>query len=309
MKNSVVVVVVTFNRKKLLFKCVKSLLKSKGNYIKKILIIDNNSTDGTYEYLNSCKLFDNTLIDYKLLKKNIGGAGGFHYGIKYALDFKSDWIWVMDDDAEVYCNTLHNLLINQDVYYSGLAGLQIGIDKLPQFSHRGFFDQNQPYPLPIKEEAINNYQEIDYSSFVGLLINSLAVLKIGLPRKDFFIWFDDLEYCMRLKNFGPIMYVPTSKILHKDNQTSLKAKLFFNKKIISVPSGMHWKFILGFRNFIFINRIYFKKSFFWFIFMLFKKIVKVILFDEYNLIIIFYYFHAWLQAVGLVKFNNNLLRK
>ena len=78
--NVVVAIVVTYNRCELLRECIEHLKKSE--YQADILIVDNASTDGTAqmvsEYVNNMDVF------YTNTGANIGGAGGFNYGIKRA---------------------------------------------------------------------------------------------------------------------------------------------------------------------------------------------------------------------------------
>ena len=94
---NVLSIVVTYNRKKLLEECILAL-KSQENFKTDILIIDNASTDGTEEMVK--KKFSNDVI-YQNTGSNLGGAGGFNFGIKKSFDLgkEYDYLWVMDDDT------------------------------------------------------------------------------------------------------------------------------------------------------------------------------------------------------------------
>lgn len=106
-------VVVTYNRKEILLKNIESLLKQTCSSKLDILIIDNASTDGTVDYIYSyIKL--NRLI-YKNTGKNLGGAGGFNYGIKEAYSMGYKYIWIMDDDTIPKIDALEKLL-DADAY-------------------------------------------------------------------------------------------------------------------------------------------------------------------------------------------------
>ena len=82
---SVAAVVVTYNRKQLLKECIEALLAQKAKHLR-IFIIDNASTDGTEEYVKG--LIDGERVVYLNTGENLGGAGGFCFGIKEAM--KSD---------------------------------------------------------------------------------------------------------------------------------------------------------------------------------------------------------------------------
>ena len=109
MNNKIATVVVTFNRKDSLLKNIK-LLINQTTKIDKIFIIDNASTDGTYEILNENEILKRKDIEYIRLEENLGGSAGFYEGIKLAYEKKYDWIWGMDDDAYPNKNALQQLI-------------------------------------------------------------------------------------------------------------------------------------------------------------------------------------------------------
>jgi GT2 family glycosyltransferase len=107
---TVVAVVVTYNRKVLLAECLTALL-SQSYQIEKIVLVNNACTDGTLNYLQEQGFLINDKIDCQSMVNNIGGAGGFHFGMKAAMKYNPDWIWIMDDDTIPYENSLEALLI------------------------------------------------------------------------------------------------------------------------------------------------------------------------------------------------------
>lgn len=77
----VVAVVVTYNRKKLLEENIKALLEQEDKDFD-ILIVDNSSTDGTQEMVEKYKT---DKLKYINTGKNLGGAGGFNFGVRQAI--------------------------------------------------------------------------------------------------------------------------------------------------------------------------------------------------------------------------------
>lgn len=198
------VVVVTYNRKKLLKECIESLLNQTYNY-NKVILIDNDSNDGTYEMLIENQFIENKRIEYIKLDKNIGGAGGFYEGLKKSYLDGADWSWIMDDDTIPEEDALEELVKyvseNKSKKISYLSSYVYGLD-------------NNPSNKPIFIDKSKN--EISGATFVSLLINNDAISKIGLPMKDYFIWGDDTEYTLRLTRFyGPAYFVDKSRVLHK----------------------------------------------------------------------------------------------
>ena len=106
MTKKVVAVVVTYNRKKLLEECINALLMQTYSPLD-ILIIDNASTDGTNKLVAE---FSNSRVKYVNTGKNLGGAGGFQFGVKEAAKRNYDYLWLMDDDSIPTLGALSTLM-------------------------------------------------------------------------------------------------------------------------------------------------------------------------------------------------------
>ena len=210
-------VIVTYNRKQLLVECINSILQQTIN-VNNIIVVDNNSNDGTDELLQENNLMDK--ITYKKLTKNIGGAGGFNFGIGESLKDIYDWVWIMDDDSIPTKTALEELLnaqsILKDENISFLCSKVIGMNNeemnLPLISER---NTENGYPIWMKY-LDKSIVEVKAATFVSVLIKTEAVKKVGLPWKEFFLWGDDIEYTLRLnKYFGPGYVVGKSIVIHK----------------------------------------------------------------------------------------------
>ena len=90
------VLIITYNRLALLKESSQAGLGQTWNSFD-ILVIDNHSTDGTWEYLQALEGKDS--ISFLRLGQNTGGSGGFHIGIRAALCRGYSHIWLMDDDT------------------------------------------------------------------------------------------------------------------------------------------------------------------------------------------------------------------
>ena len=106
-KIMVTAVVVTYNRKALLEKVIRSLLAQTVE-IGRIIIVNNGSTDGTGEWL-AAEYGNDPRFDV-VTQENVGGSGGFYRGIQEASKEECDWIWCMDDDVFPRENCLETLL-------------------------------------------------------------------------------------------------------------------------------------------------------------------------------------------------------
>ena len=211
-------VVVTYNRKKLLIECIESIL-NQSYKVNKLILIDNASTDGTYEELEKRKILKNSSVFYKRLEKNIGGAGGFYEGIKEARKDDADWIWIMDDDTIPNKDCLEKLVESLNIIKGKigfLASAIYGVDnecmnvaQISEFKGKNGILQWHEY---IKDGIVG----IDSATFVSILINGDATKKIGLAVKDYFIWGDDTEYTLRVtRKYGRAYLVGKSIAIHK----------------------------------------------------------------------------------------------
>lgn len=210
MNKKVVAVVVTYNRKELLKEAIIALMNQRYRDLQ-VLVIDNNSSDGTKEFISD--LVDNIKVFYMNTGKNLGGSGGFNYGIKEAMKMDSDYIWIMDDDCIVKENALMELLkfaqsVNDDFgYLSSYVEWKDGTPCKMNVQRSGLKSSITDFGA--------NGQEIQLASFVSLFIRPQVVEEVGLPIKDFFIWGDDWEYTYRISKKYKCYYVADSVVTHK----------------------------------------------------------------------------------------------
>ena len=113
----ILAVVVTHNREALLKRCIHNL-DNQSRPPDEILVIDNNSTDGTNQFLQKQE------INF-IKQENLGSAGGWFTGIKYGLLHNYDLCWLMDDDGFPDSNSLFLLEESYDKKYSCLSSLVV----------------------------------------------------------------------------------------------------------------------------------------------------------------------------------------
>src|SRR3954471_9716899 len=98
-------IVVTYNRAELLRECLTAL-ERQSRPVDRILVIDNDSGDGTPDVVRS----GHPSAELVELGENRGGAGGFHEGTRRAYEDGFDWLWLMDDDTIPTETALEELL-------------------------------------------------------------------------------------------------------------------------------------------------------------------------------------------------------
>lgn len=237
--NSYLSVIVTYNRKDKLKKAIECLKKQTFKP-EKIIIIDNASTDGTQDILKDYK--NDNLVKCVRLEENLGGAGGFYYGVKEALNYDVDYFALSDDDAWYQEDYFENMRKASQIHPDVKAFIGMSKDiNTGDYVKQGadVVDWNT---LEFKE---TQREFCDTVTFCGFVISKEVVEKIGLPRKDFFIWQDDREYGLRAGKETKIEFVKEAILLHNEKRD--------RNGLVPV-----WKNYYGFRNSIVLRQLYAK---------------------------------------------------
>lgn len=213
-QNNVAVVVVTYNRLELLRQCVQALRNQSAAC--DILIVDNASTDGTARWLGS-----QTDLNYRNTGSNLGGAGGFNFGMRWAVEAGYNYVWVMDDDTLPQPNALEKLLEADAVLkqnYGWLSSVVLWTDGSECKMNRQKLKKNYYEYLPLLKYGL---VQAEQATFVSLFLRSETIRRFGLPIKEFFIWGDDIEFTRRIAVRGglPSFTAGQSQVVHamKDN--------------------------------------------------------------------------------------------
>lgn len=206
-------IVVTFNRLELLKQCVKKLMLQSLEC--DILIVNNCSTDNTENWALE-QTINNDNVFYKNTGSNIGGAGGFNFGVRWAVESNYDFVWLMDDDCLPYENALEELIKAHSIMrgkYGWLSSAVLWKDghecnmNRPKLK-KSYYD----YLEYIKEGIV----QAEQATFVSLFMQTITVVENGLPIREFFIWGDDIEFTRRIavRNNIPCFLVGKSQVLH-----------------------------------------------------------------------------------------------
>ena len=227
------VVIVSFNTKDFLNKCLVSISKYISKNIRyEIIIIDNASKDGSLDELSRSK---NKELSIKLIKnkQNLGFSKANNLGVKIS---KGRYILFLNSDTELIMkDTLEEMVSFMDHHPdAGAATCRVELpDKtIDDAIHRGF-----PTPwnslmhfsrlgaIFPKSMFFNGYHlgfcdidkvhEIDALAGAFMIVRREAGQKIGWWDEDYFFYGEDLDFCYRLKQEKwKIFFVPTTKILH-----------------------------------------------------------------------------------------------
>lgn len=246
-RNSVLAVVVTYNRLELLKRCISALLDQTNKNFD-ILIVNNGSTDGTKEWVDS---LPKTIV--KLHQENLGGAGGFYAGQKYAMDNGYDWVWMMDDDGVPDKNQLEELINASKEYNLKIAGPIVA--NIDLHEEEAFYPGSKFDKAVIEEDIISSNTRY-VCPFNGIFLHRSVMDTIGLIKKELYIWGDEREYTLRWRNAGYKEYA-VLKAVHYHPQIKSKYDRVFpwtdKYKVIVKPKKFTRYF---YRNNGYINKRY-----------------------------------------------------
>lgn len=234
----VVVIILSWNRKKDTLETIKSLSSANTDGFKlEIMVVDNGSTDGSVEVLEKL----GTRI--KLIKNqvNLGFAEGNNVGIRDALARRFDYIALLNDDTVVDKDLVRNILREHQRYpKAGAISPKIYFAKGFEFHDRykaadlgkviwyagGDIDWANVYGSNHGVDEVDNGQfnkvkEVDFATGCFVMYKPKAMKEAGLYDKRYFAYLEDADHAQRLKKAGwQVLYSPKGFLWHKVAQSS-----------------------------------------------------------------------------------------
>lgn len=204
------------------------------------LVVDNGSTDGSREDMESYKVLKGK---YKYIQnsKNLGFAEGNNVGMRYALRKEADYVMLLNDDTIVDEKLVVNLL---DVFKKyarvGIATPKIYFAKGFEFRKRykdsqlgkviwyagGDIDWKNVYGSNHGVDAVDMGQfdkvvDTDFATGCCMFIKREVLKKVGLFDKRYFAYLEDADLSQKAKKAGfRVLYAPPAKLWHKVSQSS-----------------------------------------------------------------------------------------
>ena len=223
------VILINYNGSKDTLECIESIEKS--NYHEYHIIgVDNCSSDDSVKKLKEMQkhhIFE--LIESPI---NNGFSAGNNIGIKRAIELKSDYIWLLNNDTIINPNTIDELM--KGFIYSKQCGVTIGKilyeKKRNQIWYAGgsissktartkhwHYNEND-------EDADKKNIEVSFATGCCLFMSKDSILKVGLMDEDYFLYEEDADYSLRMTKAGiQIIYCPKAMIYHKVSASTGKA--------------------------------------------------------------------------------------
>lgn len=230
------IVIVNWKVKDLLEKCLQSIFKETKNISFEVFVVDNNSEDGSIEMVR--EKFPQVNLTASM--ENLGFAKGNNLAIKKS---RGRYVLLLNPDTEILENALEKIVRFMDEHLEcGIAGckllnpdlsLQSSVRSFPDISSQIFIllklHHLFPYSKAMYKYLAHNFdyektQEVDQVMGAFMMIRREVLDKIGLLDENFWIWFEEVDFCKRAKTVGwKILYTPEAKIIHHYGQSFKQA--------------------------------------------------------------------------------------
>jgi len=272
------VVIVNYNVKHFLEQCLNSVVKALEGLEGEIIVVDNNSVDG------SIKLLKEKFKDIQLIanKKNTGFAVANNQAIKIA---KGEYVLLLNPDTIVQEDTFSKCLEFMDeTSNAGALGVKM-------YDGKGLFLPESKRGLPTPSVAFykifglstifpkskifgkyhlgylseNDIHEVDVLSGAFMLLRKKAIDKVGLLDESFFMYGEDIDLSYRIINGGyKNYYFPKTNIIHYKGESTKKSSInyvfiFYKAMIIFAEKHFSKKNIKSFSRLINLA-IYFRAT-------------------------------------------------
>lgn len=212
------IITINYNSSENTIKLLESL-KKQTNKDFEVIVVDNNSND--VEKLMNYKTTETNLI-YIKNERNLGYSGGNNIGIKKALQNGTDWVLLLNNDTWVESSFVEHLKTNLEGK-EGIVGL--ALDEGDRIAYAGQIKWLRPTLPHITTLNVVITKSVDKLYAIGgaILIHKSVFDRIGFLDKNYFLYFEDTDFCQRARGAGmPISFFPEIKIYHSVSASTKK---------------------------------------------------------------------------------------
>jgi GT2 family glycosyltransferase len=215
------IVVLNWNGKDVTPRCLDSIYRS-SSPPDAVVVVDNASADGSRQLIRD-RYPGAILIENA---SNLGFAGGCNVGIRYLLEHDFDLVLLLNNDAEIDRNCLHELKSAAESYPAAAYGATIHEHANPGvlWYAGGVLD---PATLVARHETTPGSTQPRPTDFITgccLLMRAEALRRLGPLDESYFAYYEDLDWCLRSRAAGDrLIYVPRAVLNHEVSHSFRRA--------------------------------------------------------------------------------------
>jgi GT2 family glycosyltransferase len=224
MSPRVVLLILTWNRRDDVLRCVASLPRlTYGNVT--ALVIDNASQDDTVAALRA----RNPELRLLCNPRNLGYAGGNNAGIRWALEQGADYVQLINSDTEVTPELVGELVrVAESDPRIAVVGCRNVLMEDPTRLW-GAYSTLTYGPFLVRSDGAGaadgpdwqQLRDVDAVIGNGYLWRRAALERVGLLDETFFGYHEDVEWCTRARRAGwRVVYAGSAAIVHRGGSSS-----------------------------------------------------------------------------------------
>ncbi len=263
MSPKVAIIILNWNGKKDSLECLNSVQNIIYSNFETI-VVDNGSSDDSVATIRSA------FPKIKLIEtgKNLGYAEGNNVGMRYAIEYGSDFVFILNNDTIVDPEILtHFLLGFEKEPQAGILGAKIYLyNERNTFDHLGGIWNRTTFSFDLIAQgkiddgcSWESMQELDYVCGAGFMVRKELVQTVGLFEPKFFLYWEDADLCFRARRAGfKIMTCPQAKVWHKVSSSFTGGKVhtsyfIWRNRLLWVERNLSKKDQLSFFISVFFN--------------------------------------------------------
>jgi len=232
MESKVYAIILSYNNHEAVRRCLRSVLASKhGNLV--VLLVDNASTDNTPSLVHNefpgCKVLVNL--------RNLGYSRGCNVGIEAAVKEGAEFILLLNQDT-VVSPDMTDKLVDFMVSHpkAGIVGPKtLSHEPMPDGSPRLLYAGAWRGLLPLRQKVpgiertdsgrAGQPVPVDYVWGHGMMLRAEALNKSGLFDQDFFMYYEDMDLCLRMSQAGYQVFCEPSAVMWHESVDGARAKV------------------------------------------------------------------------------------
>lgn len=242
------IIIVNYNTVSLTKQCIRSIYYFTSNLQFEIIVVDNNSTDGSKIEISS--EFPNVIFISN--KENMGFGRANNLGSKIA---KGKYLFFLNSDTLLHYNAISKLYTFMESNLEGKIGACGGrlINSMgsPGISYGNFPTEREIiwslclinfFPRYFQSQLSsavipnsNKDKDVDFISGADLFIRKDLFTSVGMFDSDFFMYCEDAEICYRIKKAGyRLIYKGDISIIHLESGSQDKATIYSDRRFLMI---------------------------------------------------------------------------
>lgn len=234
--NNLTIIIVNYNSWIFLKDCLASIFLQYKEEAPSVIVVDNNSDDDSPSLIK--KEFPS--VEVIANNKNLGYAKAVNLGIKIC---KTDFVLVLNPDIIIKdADSIKKMLgyMAENKQIGILGGQLLNVDGSLQYSCRQFynlriilFKRTFLGKIFRTSKLVDDFlmadwdhqtvREVDWLLGACMLVRKVAWEDVGLMDERFFLYFEDVDWCYRMKKKNwQVIYYPFAKFIHHHPQESSK---------------------------------------------------------------------------------------